>query len=89
MRRRVFGIKKAEYSLVTSDQQRRVATAVSFLSGVLAAMHALRDARVFWPPDVVWATLEKPQQLELGVGIALIVVSFVVSIVTRRDSTFS
>jgi hypothetical protein len=89
MPRGIFGIKTVEHSLVTSDQQRRVATAVSFLSGVLAALHALRDATVLWPPDVVWATLEKPQQLELGVGIALIVVSFVVSIVTRRDSTFS
>jgi hypothetical protein len=65
---------------MTPEKKRRVATAVGFLSGVLACLDALRDARAFWPPDVVWEALRGPQRLELGAGIALIVVSFVISV---------
>jgi hypothetical protein len=66
---------------MTSDRQQRVATAVGFLAGVLAALNALRDQKVLWPPDVVWAALRGLQRLELGCGIALIVVTLVISIV--------
>jgi hypothetical protein len=69
---------------MTPDKKRRVATAAGFLSGVLACLDALRDARVFWPPDVVWEGLRGPQRLELGAGIALMVVSFVTSLVRQR-----
>jgi hypothetical protein len=66
---------------MTPEKKGRIATAVGFLSGVLACLDVLRDARVFWPPDVVWEMLRGPQRLELGAGIALIVVSFVTSAV--------
>jgi hypothetical protein len=66
---------------MTPEKKRRVATAVGFLSGVLAGMDALRDGRLFWPPDVVWETLRGPQRLELGAGIALMLISLVTSMV--------
>jgi len=62
------------------DKKRRVATAVGFLSGVIACLDALRDAKVSWPPDAVWAALRSPQRLELGGGIALILVTLIVSL---------
>jgi hypothetical protein len=71
---------------MTPEKKRRVATAAGFLSGILASLDALRDARIFWPPDAVWEALRNPQRLELGAGIALIVVNIVLSIVAgRRD----
>jgi len=66
------------------DKQRRVATALGFLSGVLASLDALRDAKVFWPPAAVWEALRHPQRLELGGGIALIVVTLVIAAVRRE-----
>jgi len=66
--------------LMTPDKQRRVATAVAFLSGLLASLDALRDARILWPPDAVWEALGHPQRLELGGGITLIVVTLVLTI---------
>jgi len=71
---------------MTPDKQRRVATAVGFLSGVLACMNAMRDASVFWPPDVVWQALRGPQRLELTAGIVLIVVTFLTSVMQRGKS---
>lgn len=65
---------------MTPEKKRRVATAVGFLSGVLACLDALRDARIFWPPDVVWEALRNPQRVELGGGIALIVVTLALTI---------
>jgi len=62
------------------DKKRRVATAVGFLLGVIACLDALRDAKVSWPPDAVWAALRSPQRLELGGGIALILVTLIVSL---------
>jgi hypothetical protein len=70
---------------MTPEKKRRLSTAVGFLSGVLACMDALRDASVFWPPDVVWEALSRPHRVELGGGIAAIVVTFVVAIVQRRE----
>lgn len=66
---------------MTPDKQRRVATAVGFLSGMLACLDATRDAKVFWPPDAVWEALRRPQRLELSGGLALIVVTLVISVV--------
>jgi hypothetical protein len=68
---------------MTPEKQRRVATAVGFLSGLLACLDALRDAKVFWPPDAVWQVLRGPQRLELGAGVALIAVTFVTSIIRQ------
>jgi hypothetical protein len=71
---------------MTPDKKRRVATAVGFLSGVLACLDALRDLGISWPPDAVWEALRRPQRLELAGGVALIVVSFVTSVLKRGGS---
>lgn len=68
---------------MTEDKKQRVATAVGFLSGVLACTGAIRDSKVFWPPDVLWESLSHAHRLEFGGGIALALVTFVVSIVSR------
>ena len=68
---------------MTPEKTRRVATAVGFLSGVLACMDAVHDAGILWPPDALWEVLRRPQHLELGVGITLIIVSFVTSLLPR------
>jgi hypothetical protein len=68
----------------TANKSRRLATALGFLGGMLACLDAVRDAKILWPPDAVWAPLRHPQRLEFGGGIALIVVSFVTSIVQAR-----
>jgi hypothetical protein len=68
---------------MTPEKKRRVATAVGFLSGVLACLDALRDLGIHWPPDAVWEVLRQPQRFELAGGMALIVVSFVTSVVRR------
>lgn len=71
---------------MTPEKTRRLATAVGFLSGVLACMDAVREAGILWPPDALWEVLRRPQRLELGVGITLIIVSFVTSLLPRRRS---
>ena len=71
---------------MTPEKTRRVATAVGFLSGVLACMDAVREAGILWPPDALWEVLRRPQRLELGVGITLIIVRFVTSLLPRRRS---
>lgn len=65
---------------MTQNKNRRIATAAGFLSGVLACLDALRNARVAWPPDAAWALLSHPQRLEFGGGAALIAVTIVVSL---------
>jgi len=71
---------------MTPEKKRRVATALGFLSGVLGSLDALRDARIFWPPDAVWEALRNPQRLELGGGIAVIVVTLVLTIARNRSA---
>jgi hypothetical protein len=53
---------------------------------VLACLDALRDLGISWPPDAVWEALRRPQRLELAGGVALIVVSFVTSVLKRGGS---
>jgi hypothetical protein len=65
---------------------RRVATAIGFLSGVLACLDALRDAKVVWPLDELWGVLSHPKRLQLGAGIVLIVVSFIISVARRSEA---
>jgi len=65
---------------MSSNKNRRLATAVGFVSGVLTCMDAMRDASVSWPPDAVWKELSHPHRLELGGGIALIVVTLVAAV---------
>ena len=72
---------------MTPEKKRRVATAGIFLSGVLACLDAVKDARIFWPPDVLWEGLGNPNRLKLVAGIALIVVSFVTSALRRRAAS--
>jgi hypothetical protein len=72
---------------MTPGKNRRVANAVGFLSGVLASLDALREAGIFWPPDAVWEALPGPQRLELGGGLALIVVTLVTSALQRRAAS--
>jgi hypothetical protein len=72
---------------MTPEKKRRVAMAGMFLSGVLACLDAIKDARIFWPPDVVWEGLNNPNRLKLGAGITLIVVSFVMSVVQSRSTS--
>jgi len=69
---------------MTPEKKKRVTNAVGFLSGVLACMDAVRDERVFWPPGELWEGLRHGQRVELGAGIALIVVSIVLIITQRR-----
>jgi hypothetical protein len=70
---------------MTSEKTRRAATAIGFLAGVLASMNAMRDARILWPPDALWATLQSAQRLELGGGLALIAVTLLTSILQKQD----
>jgi hypothetical protein len=46
----------------------------------------MREANVFWPPDAVWEAMNRPHRLEFGAGIALIVVTLIVSVVQRRSA---
>jgi hypothetical protein len=66
---------------MTANKQRRIATAVGFLAGMLACLDALRDAKVVWPPDAAWAVMQHGQRLEMGAGIVMILVALVVSAV--------
>jgi hypothetical protein len=69
---------------MTPEKKRRAATAAGFLFGVLACTDALREARIFWPPGVLWDGLRNPQRLELAAGIALMVVMLLISVFRRR-----
>jgi len=68
---------------MTPEKTRRAVTAVGFLSGVLASLDALRDARIFWPLDAVWTALRSPQRFELGGGLALILITLLSSVLQR------
>jgi hypothetical protein len=70
---------------MTSDKKNRIATAVGFLAGVLAGLEALRDVRILWPLDALWAALRSPQRLELGGGIALMLITLLSSVLMRQD----
>jgi hypothetical protein len=70
---------------MTSDKKNRIATAVGFLAGVLASLDALRDVRIVWPPNALWTVLQSRQRLELGAGLALIVVTVLASLLWQRD----
>jgi uncharacterized protein (TIGR03382 family) len=69
---------------MTPEKKQRIATASGFVSGVIACLDALREAKIVWPPDEAWAGLRGPQRLELGAGIVLMVAALVTSVVRRR-----
>jgi hypothetical protein len=70
---------------MTVERQRRVATAAGFLLGVLACLDVLRDNRVLWPPDLLWASLRSAQRLELGTGVVLILATMLTSVLWRES----
>ena len=72
---------------MTPEKKRRIAMAGMFLSGVIACLDALKDARIFWPPDVVWEGLRNPDRLKLVAGIALMLLSFVTSVLLQRSAS--
>ncbi len=53
---------------------------MGFLCGVLACLDVLRDARILWPPDAVWEALRNQQRLELGGGLALMLITLALTI---------
>ena len=63
-----------------------MATAIGFLSGVLACLDVLRDAKVVWPLGELWGVLSHPKRLQLGAGIVLMVVSFIISVARRSEA---
>jgi hypothetical protein len=65
---------------MAAGKGQRVGTAVGFLGGLLLCLGAVRDARMLWPPAALWSVLEHPQHLMLGSGIALIIVSLLISL---------
>ncbi len=67
----------------TSGKGARLGTAAGFLSGVITCLDAVRDAKTTWPLEALWQALSRPKRLELCGGIALIVVTFVISIVRK------
>ena len=62
------------------DKGWRLGTAIGFLAGLFLCLDAVKDTRALWPPAMLWNALAHPQRLMLGGGIAVIVVSFVLSL---------
>ncbi|MFZ0734750.1 MAG: hypothetical protein WAM79_20705 [Candidatus Sulfotelmatobacter sp.] len=71
---------------MTEEKIGRVATAVGFLSGVIACLDAIRDVKTLWPPEALWQVLQRPRRLELVTGIALIVVTLMVTSFRKRTA---
>ena len=65
---------------MASNKGQRTATAVGFLGGLLACLDAVRDVKTVWPPDALWSLLSHQHRVELGGGIALILVSLIASV---------
>jgi len=63
----------------------RIGMAAGFLSGVITCLDAIRDAKDTWPLDALWAALSRPKRLELVGGVALIIVTFVMSLKRKRN----
>jgi hypothetical protein len=70
---------------MTPDKTRQSVTAICFLSGVLVSLNAVRDSRIFWPPEALWAALQSAQRFELTAGLVLIVVALLSSVLFRQD----
>ncbi len=71
---------------MASSKTQRLATAIGFLSGVIACLDALRDMNVDWPPIGLWQALSVPRRLELGAGVALIVVTLIATAFRNRSA---
>jgi hypothetical protein len=70
-----------------ANKGRRIAIATGFVSGVIACLDAVRDVPQAWPPDVLWEALTRPHRLELCGGIAVMLVTLIVSIVRPRSES--
>jgi hypothetical protein len=70
---------------MTPEKKKRVTHAVGFLSGMISCLDAVRDAKILWPPGELWEGLRNVQRVELGAGVALIVVSVVLMITRKRQ----
>lgn len=68
-----------------SSKGRRLATAVGFVSGVITCLDAVHDAKTSWPPNAVWAMLRRPQKVELCAGLALMIITLILSIVPHKQ----
>ncbi|HEY6337765.1 MAG TPA: hypothetical protein VIW68_04670 [Candidatus Sulfotelmatobacter sp.] len=68
-----------------AEKGKRVTRAVGFLAGVISSLDAVRDQRILWPPGALWEGLRSVQRVELGAGIALIVVTLALTALPRRD----
>jgi len=53
---------------------------------MLASLDAVRDAKVLWPPGELWSSLQHAQRLELGTGIALMVIVLVITVVRQAQT---
>ena len=62
----------------------RLGMAAGFLSGVITCLDAIRDAKDTWPLDALWSALSRPKRLELIGGIAVIIVTFVMSLKRKQ-----
>ena len=51
---------------------------------MLASTDAIRETRIFWPPDEFWDGLRQAQRVEFGAGIALFVVSIILMSMRKR-----
>jgi len=70
---------------MTPEKKRRVSHALGFVSGVLACLDAIRDKKTAWPPAELWSELRSMQRIELAAGIALILITIVLSIVRKSS----
>lgn len=71
---------------MTPEKRRPVIPAILFLFGVLASLKAMSDAGVMWPLDAVWQALNNPGRFKLCGGIALILVSIILTISRKRPA---
>jgi hypothetical protein len=56
---------------------------MGFLAGVIACLHAMRDAKIPWPPAALWDVLSQAQRVELCGGVAMMVIAFFASLVGK------
>jgi len=68
------------------SKAQRVTTAIGFLCGVIACLDAVRDMNLAWPPVGLWEALPAPRRFELGAGIALMLVSLMISALRNRSA---
>jgi hypothetical protein len=71
---------------MTPEKKKRVTHALGFVSGVIACLDAIRDQKILWPPAELWEALRNVQRLKLAAGLALILVSLVLTVERRSKA---